>query len=381
MPYFDNNATTPLDAGARQALLDAYTESWANPSSPYRSSARVRASMLKCRELVSSSLGVSPDHMIFTSGATEANNSVFSRLSFQADRAARVLLSPFEHPSVSEAAHYWFTDRVDLLSALPDGTICSEELAHYLKNNPPPSLVSVMAASNESGVLQPWHEVANLCREHCVPYHCDSTQLPGKEDLSDLSRCSFNVASAHKFGGPKGIGWLVGEEAASLLVGGEQEKGRRGGTENYPAIASALCAWESRVQVRVDVNKLCGLRDHFEQQMKNLFPDIKFIGQESPRLWNTSLFIMPQFENLKWVGKLDKLGFQISTGSACSTTKVGASPIAQALGLSGTDTQRLIRVSSFQSHTLEDWNGLVSAFQQSYEELASESSDSSVISL
>ena len=115
--------------------------------------------------------------------------------------------------------------------------------------------------------------------------------------------------------------------------------------------------------------------------MKNLFPDIKFIGQGSPRLWNTSLFIMPQFENLKWVGKLDKLGFQISTGSACSTTKVGASPIAQALGLSGADTQRLIRVSSFQSHTLEDWNGLLSAFQQSYEELASESSDSSVISL
>ena len=104
-----------------------------------------------------------------------------------------------------------------------------------------------MAASNESGVLQPWREIASLCRDHGVPYHCDSTQLPGQEDLQGLSNCSFHVASAHKFGGPKGIGWLVGKGAASLLVGGEQEKGKLGGTENYPSV-SAFSAWESNAQ-------------------------------------------------------------------------------------------------------------------------------------
>ena len=128
-------------------------------------------------------------------------------------------------------------------------------------------------------------------------------------------------------------------------------------------------------------DRLKGYRDHFEEQMKNLFPDIKFIGKGSPRLWNTSLFMMPRFENLSWVGKLDKLGFQVSTGSACSTTKVGASPIAQALSLSDAETKRLIRVSSFQSHTQKDWSDLISAFQQAAEELDNESAGSSVISL
>ena len=100
MSYFDNNATTPLDAGARQVLFDAHSENWANPSSPYRSSAQIRASMQKCRDKISSNLGVDSDHLIFTSGATEANNSVFANLSRQVDAEARVLLSPYEHPSV-----------------------------------------------------------------------------------------------------------------------------------------------------------------------------------------------------------------------------------------------------------------------------------------
>lgn len=381
MPYFDNNATTPLDPSAQKVLFDAYANNWGNPSSPYRSSAQLRASIEKCREALSTHLGVEPDHLIFTSGATEANNSIFSNLSGKFDQSARVLLSPFEHPSVTEAANYWFSGRVDLLTAQSDGTICLEELDKHLSSSRTPCLVSVMAASNESGVIQPWREVARLCRDHNIPYHCDSTQLPGKEDLNDLSLSTFHVASAHKFGGPKGVGWLVGGGATSLLVGGQQEKGRRGGTVNYPAIVSAFSAWESQVQVSIDISKLSTLRDHFEEQMQNLFPNIKFIGQNSPRLWNTSLMIMPCFENLSWVSKLDKLGFQVSTGSACSTTNIGTSPIADALGLSLSDARHLIRVSSSQSHTTEDWHGLFNAFQRSAEELENESSNSAVISL
>ena len=381
MPYFDNNATTPLEPGAQQALINATKENWANPSSPYRSSAQVRAAIQKCRESICSTLEVDPDLLTFTSGATEANNSIFSNLAKYASQSARVLLSPFEHPSVSEAAHFWFSDRVDVLSALPNGTISTDEITEYLKQGNQTALVAVMAASNESGVIQPWREIARLCQANGIPYHCDSTQLPGKEDLKDLSICSFHVASAHKFGGPKGVGWLVGEEGSSLMVGGAQEKGRRGGTENYPAISSACSAWKINVKASIDLSGLVVLRDKFEEQMKNLFPGIKFIGQEVPRLWNTSLFIMPHHENLKWVGKLDKFGFQVSTGSACSTIKTGGSPIAIALGLSNAETQRLIRVSSFQSHTQNDWHSLAAAFKKASDELDAESTDSSVISL
>ena len=381
MSYFDNNATTPLHPKARQALLDASTENWANPSSPYRISAKVRASMQLCRESIASSLDTDSNQITFTSGSTEANNSVFSNLARTASSSSRVLLSSYEHPSVSEAAHHWFADRVDYLGAQPDGTVSTDDLEACLSKEPLPALVSILAASNESGVIQPWREAARICRKFGVPYHCDSTQLPGKENLSELSLCSYSVFSAHKFGGPKGLGWLVGAGASSLLVGGEQEKGRRGGTENFPAIASAYQAWELVVQAPIDTAGLANLRDNFEDQMEKQFPGIRIIGKSSPRLWNTSLLIMPEFENLRWVGKLDKLGFQVSTGSACSTTNTGGSPIAQALDLSTSETQRLIRVSSFQEHTGSDWEALAVAFGQADSFLKEESIDSSVISL
>ncbi len=159
-----------------------------------------------------------------------------------------------------------------------------------------------------------------------------------------------------------------------------QEKGRRGGTENFPAIISASTAWESAVKTLPNTNKLASLRDDFETQMENFFPDIKFIGKDAPRLWNTSLFVLPSFDNLKWVGKLDKLGFQISTGSACATNNVGVSPVASALKLSSEKTQRLLRVSSWQSHSVTDWEQLSVAFQKASISLKEEFADSSVIS-
>lgn len=381
MSYFDNNATTPLLPAAREALVNALEQGWANPSSPYRTSAQIRASIQKCRESIASTLKVDPEHLTFTSGATEANNSVFSSLAHTSSPASRVLLSPFEHPSVTEAAQKWFPDRVDTLTAQLNGEISMEEISDYLQKEQGHVLVAVMAASNESGVIQPWREVARLCQTHDVLFHCDSTQLPGKGSLHDLSLCSFFVTSAHKFGGPKGIGWLVGEDACSLLVGGEQEKGRRGGTENYPAIISACTAWESMANFTPDSEDLSSMRNKFEKQMIREFPAVRVIGQDAHRLWNTSLLLMPNFKNLRWVGKLDKLGFQISTGSACSTTKKGGSPIAQAMKLSPADSQHLIRLSSFHSHAASDWDDLFSAFREAHRALIEESADSSVISL
>ena len=381
MPYFDNNSTTPLDPVAREVLVDALANSWANPSSPYRSSAIVRASIQKCREMIGTRIGVSPDLITFTSGATEANNSVFCHLARNSSSTSRVLLSPFEHPSVAEAAHFWFSNRVDFLKAQPNGMISIEELEKYLEEQKLTVLVSVLAASNESGVIQPWSEVARLCNSFKVKYHCDSTQLPGKEALENLNQCSFSVSSAHKFGGPKGIGWLVGENTSSLILGGEQEKGRRGGTENYPSILAACSAWKSNVETSINISELSKYRDDFEERMNEIFPEIRFIGRNSPRLWNTSLFILPRFENLALVGKLDKLGFQVSTGSACSTFKDGGSAIAKAMGFSSSEMKCLIRVSSFQSHTRFDWNGLTSAFEQAIKELEEDSSHSPVISI
>ena len=137
--------------------------------------------------MIAASYDIDPDLVLFTSGATEANNSVFCVLARRAEISSRVLLSPLEHPSVTAAAHYWFPNCVDYLNAKADGTVSVDEISQYLENNQNYSIVSVMAASNESGVIQPWRQIAQLCKEYGVPYHCDSTQLPGKEDLNGLS--------------------------------------------------------------------------------------------------------------------------------------------------------------------------------------------------
>ena len=140
MAYFDNNATTPLHPSARESFQLAMSENWSNPSSPYRASALVRASMQKSREEICATYGVSPDHLVFTSGATEANNSVFSNLERTTGESSRVLISPYEHPSIYEAAQHWFPHRVDCLSAKNDGSIFIDEVENYLKNESPPCL-------------------------------------------------------------------------------------------------------------------------------------------------------------------------------------------------------------------------------------------------
>ena len=155
---------------------------------------------------------------------------------------------------------------------------------------------------------------------------------------------------------------------------------KRGGTENYPAITSMLTAWKDvRFQLNSPTNRT-EWRDQFEKSLINLIPAVKILGLNSPRLWNTSMFVVPDFENLSWVGKLDKLGFSVSTGSACSTGKAGHSGIAQSMGLSTSEVRRLIRVSSYWEHGESDWVHLLSAFEQVSKELHKEASCSSVIS-
>ena len=147
--------------------------------------------------------------MTFTSSATEANNSVFTSLTNDEFDQHRVLLSPVEHPCVSEPVRRYFPDRFSVLSTDANGCICLDSLESEFKSPSNPILVGVMAASNETGVIQPWKQVAQLCAEYQAHFHCDATQWIGKMDLTDLSLCSSFTASAHKFGGPKGVGVLV----------------------------------------------------------------------------------------------------------------------------------------------------------------------------
>ena len=175
MAYFDNNATTRPFPSVQSAYAEALRESWSNPSAPSRSSARVRAKLNSVRENLASSLGVSSDAITFSSGATEANNSIIAHAAYSAEPDSLALISSIEHPSVTESARHWFSDRVRSIPTEPSGLIDLDRFSDLLDQLPNLAIVCLMAANNETGVLQPWLEAAELCRKRGVRSHHNET--------------------------------------------------------------------------------------------------------------------------------------------------------------------------------------------------------------
>ena len=380
MSYFDNNATTALGQNALFSYEISLQEDWSNPSSPYRTGSRVRAKLEQAREELAEFFSLNKDQIIFTSGATEANNGIFANFSASAESDSSCLISPFEHPSVIDAARYWCKDKIVYLPTDGNGLVNLDKAGLILKKEKI-SLVSLMAANNETGVLQPWQKLAEICSANGVHFHCDATQWVGKLDASVLSKCGSFSASAHKFSGPKGIGWLASKDPIKMQLGGAQEFGLRGGTENYPAIASMLVAFKDSQKRITELGSRALWRDEFDKGILATIPNVQILGSGNKRLWNTSMILLPEFENLRWVGKLDKLGFQVSTGSACSVGKKEGSGIVNHYGLTAGQGRRLIRVSSYFQQSQSDWENLLSAFCLAYKELRSDSVNSSVLSL
>lgn len=360
--YFDHNATTPLSAAARAAWLRAADRHWQNPSSLYKDAGLASQALEAAREGLAFMVGCEAERVVFTAGATEGNNAVFASVARRMKADGRVAISAVEHPSVREAARHWVgTSRVDELPVSNDGVVELESVARWLEANAgKAALLSVMAANNESGALQPWQELAALCRERGVLFHTDAAQWVGKLETESLGECDLVTGSAHKFGGPKGVGFLVLPEAEAgawrLLFGGPQEEGRRAGTENYPGAAAMQAALEV-----CELGDEAG-RDAFEARMREVFPELRVIGSGAERLWNTSLLVMPRHSNLKWLTRLSRMGFSISTGSACSSGKEGSSVVVRALGASEEELRRVVRLSGGRQHTVADWLQLAEAF-------------------
>jgi len=363
--YFDYNATTPLSVAAREAWLQAMARHWQNPSSLYREAGLTSQALEAARERLAALLGCEAERVVFTGGATEGNNAVFAALGRRLNAGQRVAISAIEHPSVREAVRAWVgRESVDELAVSAQGVVEVATLEAWLEGQREgAALVSVMAANNESGALQPWRALAACCRAAGVLFHTDAAQWLGKRGAEALGECDLVTGSAHKFGGPKGVGFLILPEVGvmgwRLLFGGQQEAGRRAGTENYPGIEAMVTALEERVAT--GAGNAAG-RDAFEARMRLAFPALRLIGAEGERLWNTSLLVMPRHSNLKWLTRLSQRGFSISTGSACSSGKEGASVVVRALGATEEELRRVVRVSGGWETGGSDWARLAEAF-------------------
>jgi cysteine desulfurase len=359
--YFDHNATSPLCAAARDAWLAALERFPANPSSPHRLGTRADAALTEARQNAAQLLGCSPFDLVWTSGATEANNAVFHNASLS-DASGEAWVSAIEHPSALEAARAHFGNRLRLMPVNASGAIELDWLADRLKKSPP-SLVFVMAANNETGVLQPWREALRLCRESGVHFGCDASQWLGKLPSAGLGECDYLTACAHKFGGPPGVGFMkVPQDFRPMLLGGGQEDGRRAGTENLPSILAMLGAWTQREQqiAACETAVRQNWRDHFLQQLESDLPQAQLVGAGADRLWNTISLALPALPDCRrrWVVLLDKAGVAASTGSACASGKEKPSHVLAAMGRAA-ESDRTVRFSSGWETTEADWTRLL----------------------
>lgn len=362
MAYFDHNATTPLSAAAREVWLATEAAHWHNPSSLYRDAAKARIRLDTARDRLAAILETRPDQIVFTSGATESANAVLRYLAMTAKAGSQLWLNPTEHPCVLDAAKLFFGDRIQWLELDRDGRVKVDRLPTPTAASSMAAVVA-MAANNETGVINPWRKIAERCVKMRIPFVCDAAQWLGKLPAGGLGLADWTFGSAHKFGGPKGTGFLKIPAAAkdfSIQLGGAQENAHRGGTENLSAVRAMLAALEhaEHHQVMLEAQRL-KWREHFERRLCIQLPGTKIVAERADRLWNTSFLILPSGDNTRWVSRLDQAGFQVSTGSACATGKEGPSHVLAALGYSPEEARRAIRLSASWETTEADWDALL----------------------
>ena len=369
MPYFDHNATTPLAAVARETWLRAQDEAWHNPSSLYRSAAQVKIRLEAAREKFAILLGDEAERYVFTSGATEGANLVLAHWARTLPADALIALNSAEHSCILTPALALFGSRVRWLKVDAAGVVdlvALRQCLHSKDSGFRVAAVVVMAANNETGVLQPWAQIAAECQQAGVSYLCDASQWLGKLPAGGIGGDGFVIASAHKFGGPKGVGLLkLAPQSEGLRgqLGGGQERGHRAGTEDFAGIAAMGAALAEAEQKKVfQETERMRWRDDFERDLAVVLPGVRVVAVGADRLWNTAALLMPHGDNTRWVTRLDKRGFQLSTGAACTTGKTGFSPSLAALGFDFEAARRVVRVSAGWETTADDWRALTHAF-------------------
>jgi cysteine desulfurase len=377
--YFDHNATTPMSEAARQAWLEAADRSWQNPSGLYREAGAAKRVLEDWREALADHFGVDePERVVFTSGATEANNAVIAHLA--GCLSGCLVTSEIEHPCVEAAAHcIGDPSRVRRLPTNPaTGAADLTQLKEWIAAGEV-GAVSLMAANNETGVLQAWREASALCRDAGISFHTDAAQWIGKLPVAGLGEAGYVTGSGHKFGGGKGVGFVIlPEEEGSLpfhgFVGGPQEHGRRAGTENLPGVAAMVTALLGRDDETLEGWSECQgkWRDAFESRIAKEL-GVRLLATAGARLWNTSMFVLPHSKNLKWLTRLSQRGFAVSTGSACSAGQGNPSAVMMAMGLDYEEMGRVLRVSGGGETTAEEWADLAAAIIEVGGELASPS--------
>ncbi len=359
--YFDYNATTPLDPGVRDAMIPYLIEVFGNPSSVHHVGRRARSLLDDGRDRTAQVLCCKPSEVIFTSGGTESVNlAVFGAARTRKSKGKHLITSAIEHDAVLHSCQYIVKNEGFELTVLPvdsSGRVSVESVAKAMR--PDTVLVSIMAANNEIGTIQPISEIGAICRERGILFHTDAVQWFGKEPFDSIHQFNADLVSicAHKFHGPKGAGVLFARSPFlpdPIIFGGGHENERRAGTENLAAIMGAVAAIERFVRQPVfERTLLLPLKTRLEALVDRI-EGADYVGARAKGLANTVSFVVQNADSIALLAGLDLEGVCASSGSACSAGSLEPSHVISALGIEASLAKSLVRFSIGRESTADE---------------------------
>lgn len=360
--YLDNAATTKPYREVVDAMDDCLRNSWGNPSSMYTLGNNARNEVLKARERIATTLGCLPSEIYFTSGGSESDNWAIKMIAHEYQIYGKhIITSAIEHKAILRACRWLQKQGFDVSYVEPDerGYINPRDIEELLRDDT--ILVSIMTANNEIGTIQPIKEIGRICKEHGVLFHTDAVQAYGHIRM-DVNKLGVQMlsASGHKFGGPKGVGFLYVNKDVDLVPyidGGGQEYGKRAGTENVPGIVGmGIAAEMNNMMIKLHDTDLYveGLRDHFIERVIHEIPKVKLNGSLINRLPNNVNFLFDGVAAQSAVQLLSDMGVYCSAGSACNNGDPAPSHVLTAIGLTPDNAQSSLRFSIGVDTTKED---------------------------
>ena len=366
MPYFDHSATTPVHPKVLELMMNIQKKFYGNPSSIHRQGRKSRSLIEKARLQIAEAIGAKSKQIIFTSGGSESNNQILH--SILNTNKNHIITSAIEHPAILNVLQLLKKRKIenDSIDVDKNGIVLTENVKK--KINISTGVISIMLANNEIGTVQPIRAISNIAKKKSILMHTDAVQCFGKIKINvDELGVDFLSLSGHKFYGPKGGGIIYSRDKefiSPFLFGGNQENGLRAGTENVAIIAGmGLAAEIASSSLKKNANHLLSLENYFKKELKNIYPQVIFNGNQKKKLPGLISATFPHYRSDIIVAKLDRIGMAVSNGAACGSGLIQPSHVLRSIGLNDKNNISTIRISFGNTNTHNEVKKLLEAFK------------------
>lgn len=379
MIYADYNGSAPVCNDVVEYLVNRLQNGpYSNPNSIHSLGKKMMFGMEKCRRMLAKSLGCQTNQIVFNSGASEGITQIFLSMLGDAPVAGKniIITSGIEHSAIVQCCELYRNKGYEVITikTKPSGIVDTEDLKNILdKHSKKTALLTVMAANNENGIVQPYKEIGAMAQDYSVPYFSDTTQFIGKTQFNfSEANMDFAVSSSHKIGALIGSGFIIAKDTSllrPLVLGGGQEKGLRGGTQNYIGIETMAVAMQSFDNNISELPKVNELRVNFEKNIREKFPETVIIGENSPRLATTTMIAYPGIHGQAVQIELESQDIFVTTSSACSDNKPETSRVLKSMGIQDDVGRGVIRISLCMNANAELYNKIEVALTNAYNKL------------